>query len=119
MVMALVLCTGVDPVLMKTRQLILENAGHTVVPASNEREIKAVCGEQKFGVAVIGQNISPKAKLRVLDLVREHCPEAKILELTLPYGSKALEDADAWLEMPSDPQELVTAVNSLAADKKD
>ena len=117
--MALVLCTGVDPVLMKTRQLILENAGHTVVPASDEHEIKAVCGRQKFDVAIIGQNISAKVKTRVLDVVREHCPKAKILELTLPYASKALKDADAWLEMPSEPEELATAVNSLVRHKKD
>jgi hypothetical protein len=103
---------------MKTRQLLLENAGHTVVPASGEREIKAVCGMQKFDVAVIGQSISSKAKTRVLDLVREQCPEVRILELTLPYASKALEDADAWLEMPSDPQELAEVVNSLAMRKK-
>ena len=115
--MALVLCTGVDPVLMKTRQLILENAGHTVVPASDEHE--AVCGRQKFDVAVIGQNIPARVKTRVLDLVREHCPEAKILELTLPYASKALQDADAWLEMPSEPEELAKAVNSLARHKQD
>lgn len=116
--MARVLCTGVDPVLMKTRQLILESVGHTVVPASDEREIKAVCSKQKFDVAVIGQNISPKVKTRVLDLVREHCPETRILELTLPYASKALADADAWLEMPFDPEELAEAVNSLAVRKK-
>jgi CheY-like chemotaxis protein len=115
MTMALVLCTGVDPVLMKTRQLILENAGHTVVPASGEHEIKAVCGAQKFDVAVIGQSISSKGKARVLDLVREHCPQARILELTPEYASKALADADAWLRMPSEPEELVNAVNSLAS----
>jgi len=116
MIMALVLCTGVNPVLMKTRQLILENAGHTVVPASDEREIKALCGRHKFDVAVIGQSISPKAKVRVLDVVREHCPEARVLELTRPYASKSLEDADAWLEMPSEPDELVQVVNSLAPE---
>jgi len=116
--MALVLCTGVDPVLMKTRQLILEKAGHTVVPTFDEREIKAICGSRKFDVAVIGQNISPKAKARVLDIIREHCPEVRILELTRPYASKVLEDADAWLEMPAEPQELAEAVNSLASDRK-
>lgn len=114
--MALVLCTGVDPILMKTRQLILENAGHTVVPASGEHEIKAICSRHKFDVAVIGQSISPKAKVRVLDIVREHCPEARILELTRPYSSRALGDANAWLEMPSEPEELVTAVNALASE---
>jgi CheY-like chemotaxis protein len=117
--MALVLCTGVDPVLMKTRQLILENAGHTVVAASDEHEIKAICGRQKFDVAVIGQNTSSKTKARVLDLVREHCPKARILELTRPYAGKALEGADAWLEMPSEPDELSKAVNSLAPARKD
>jgi CheY-like chemotaxis protein len=117
--MALVLCTGVDPVLLKTRQLILENAGHTVVPASNEREIEAVCGKKKFDVAVIGQNTPPKTKARVLELLREHCPAARILELYPPYASRTLKNADAWLEMPTDrPEELAEAVNSLASKTK-
>jgi CheY-like chemotaxis protein len=117
--MALVLCTGVDPVLMKTRQLILENAGHTVVPAIDEHEIEAACSKQKFDVAVIGQNISPNVKARFAELVRAHCPTAGILELCPPYASKTLKNADAWLEMPGDPEELVNAVNSLAMGRKD
>ena len=39
--MSLVLCTGVDPVLMETRKLILERAGHTVITAMGERELAA------------------------------------------------------------------------------
>jgi CheY-like chemotaxis protein len=114
-IMALVLCTGVNPVLMKTRQLILENAGHIVLSATDEREIKAVSGKQKFDVAIIGQSISSIAKVRVLDVVREHCPQARILELTREYASQALADADAWLQMPFEPEELVNAVNSLTS----
>ena len=117
--MALVLCTGVDPVLLRTRQLILENAGHTVAPASGEHEIRAVCSKQKIDVAVIGQNIPPTVKARMVELVREYCPGAGILELCPQYASKTLKDADAWLEMPADPEELVNAVNSLAMGKKD
>jgi CheY-like chemotaxis protein len=71
--MALVLCTGIDPVLRRTRQLMLENAGHTVVSASDEHEIKAVCGNQKFDVAVIAQNMPPKMKARAAEIVREYC----------------------------------------------
>ncbi|HEY1527554.1 MAG TPA: hypothetical protein VGH51_15080 [Candidatus Angelobacter sp.] len=112
--MALVLCTGVDPVLMKTRQLILENAGHTVVSASDEHEIKAACSKQKFDVAVIGENMPTKMKARMLELVRGHSPAARILELYPLYASRTLQDADAWLEMPTDrPEELPDAVNSL------
>jgi CheY-like chemotaxis protein len=98
---------------------MLENAGHTVVSVSDEHEIKTVCTNQKFDVAVIAQNMPPKMKARVAEIVREHCPSARILELCPPYASKALKDADAWLEMPGDPQELVNAVNSLAMGKKD
>jgi hypothetical protein len=39
--------------------------------------------------------------------------QVEILELTLPHASKALKDADAWLEMLSKPEELARAVNSL------
>jgi len=35
--MALVLCTGTN-ILMETRKLILEQAGHTVINACNERQ---------------------------------------------------------------------------------
>ena len=52
--MARVLCTGVDPVLMKTRQLILESAGHTVVAASDEREIKSL-GKSKTLWTLLGR----------------------------------------------------------------
>ena len=38
--MALVLCTGSDPAVMATRKLILEQAGHTVVLASNDRQVE-------------------------------------------------------------------------------
>lgn len=114
--MPLVLCTGVDPVLLKTRQLILESAGHTVVPASHEREIKIICSKQKFDVAVIGQSIGPSIKARAMELVKEHCPDARILELYPPYGARRLKNADAWLEMPSEnPELLVELVNRLAA----
>ena len=117
--MALVLCTGVDPVLMKTRQLILEAAGHTVIPAVDEREVKAACGQHKFDLAVIGQSIAAKMKAHVLGIVQEHCPAARVLELYAAYEGRALANADAWLEMPAGtPDELVRAVNSLVPDQK-
>jgi DNA-binding NtrC family response regulator len=93
--MVLVLCTGVDPVVMKTRQLILEKAGHTVVPAMNEREIRSACSKHKFEAAIIGQNIPTSTKVRALEVVKEHCASAKILELSRPYAGKTLKQADA------------------------
>jgi hypothetical protein len=40
---ALVLCTGIDPVLMETRKLILERSGHKVMSATAEPELENAC----------------------------------------------------------------------------
>lgn len=114
--MALVLCTGVDPVLIETRRLILEQAGHEVVTASEESSVMTACQEHRFEVAVIGQAVSAKAKRQMLELIRKHCPSAKILELYRFSTGRILENADSWLEVPAEvPQELAERVTTLAA----
>jgi hypothetical protein len=111
---ALVLCTGFDPVLMETRRLILEKAGHRVISATTERELEKACTEHGCDVAVIGQTLSRNVKLRILLLLRDLCPSAAVLELHPQYADRALENADGWLAMPTDsPRELADAVNSL------
>jgi hypothetical protein len=115
--MALVLCTGVDPVLMHTRQLILEKAGHTVIGALDERSLEKACATHKFDVAVIGQTVSAQAKQRILQVIREKCPTAKILELHREYEGRVLKEADAGLPVPIDvPQKLAEVVASLAGE---
>ena len=56
--MALVLSTGVDKALLKTRRLILESAGHKVATVMDETALLAACKEHSFDVAVIGQTVS-------------------------------------------------------------
>ena len=113
--MALVLCTGIDPVLITTRQLILEQYGHKVVTATDESAVITACQQHAFDVAVIGQVITLKMKKVLAALIRKQCPSAKILELYPLYQGKVLEDADAWLEVPIDiPNDLAQRVNELA-----
>jgi hypothetical protein len=100
---------------MRTRQLLLERVGHTVVKATNDKELAEACERHKFDVAVIGQTLSPNAKKRAAALVREHCPGAKLLELYSVSKGRALDDADSWLEVPADvPQHLAELVTTLA-----
>ena len=114
--MALVLCTGVDPVLLKTRKLILQSAGHRVITAMDESAIAKACGQHAFEVAIIGQTAPESVKRRIMMLIRTNCPAARVLELYRFSIGKILEDADAWLEVPSDlPQELAERVNAMAA----
>ena len=114
--MALVLCTGIDPSVVRTRQLILERAGHVVVPALDKASLIKACQQNKFDVAVVGQTVSPKIKRRIAGLIRESCPDAKLLELYTVSTGRVLDDADAWLEVLADvPQELAVRVEALAA----
>lgn len=117
--MALVLCTGADPVLLETRKLILELAGHTVISATNQNEVIDACKWRTFDVAVIGQSVSLNSKRVLASLVRQHCPLAKILELHTANQSRTVEDADSWLEVPADvPQELAERVDELAGKSR-
>jgi hypothetical protein len=114
--MALVLCTGVDSAVVRTRQLILERAGHTVVSALDEPSLIAACGQHEFQVVVVGQTVSANIKRRIARLIREGCPGAKVLELYTLSTGKVLEEADSWLEVLADvPQELAARVADLAA----
>jgi DNA-binding NarL/FixJ family response regulator len=115
--MAFVLCTGIDPVLMHTRQLILEKAGHTVIGVLDEHKLRQACAAHNFDVAVIGQTVSRQTKERVLRLIRENCPSAKILELHMEYEGRVLQEADAALPVPIDvPQQLAEVVATLAGE---
>lgn len=113
--MAMVLCTGWDQGLLDTRTLILQSAGHEVHQARTQGEVVSACEEHQFDVAVIGQTVSSRMKRVVVSIVRENCPEVKILELYQPHVGKAIEDADSWLEVPADiPSDLAERVGQLA-----
>lgn len=114
--MALVLCTGVDQSVVRTRQLILERAGHIVIPALDESALASACKQNSFEVAVVGQTPLAQTKRRIANLIRECCPGAKLLELYTVSSGKVLEDADSWLEVLADvPQELAARVQALAS----
>ncbi len=110
-----VLCTGVDASLLNTRKLILESAGHKVTTAQGKGAAEKACKQQKFQVAVIGQALNGEEKRDLAQVVRKHCPTAKLLELYDEHGKRSVADADDWLAVPSDvPQELADRVTALA-----
>jgi CheY-like chemotaxis protein len=114
--MAIVLCTGIDRHVMQTRAMLLERAGHKVIPAMGERELIEACARNKFDVVVVGHSVPPFEKARVLRLIRQHCPDAKVLELFVQSQGSKLPDADDWLEGPiPHPNDLIERVAMLAA----
>src|SRR5215467_8805054 len=114
--MALVLCAGAHAVLTETRQLILEAAGHTVVPAHDEKQIKEACAQNDFQVVVIGQSSKARLKREWREIVRRLCPGAKVLEVFTPNTGPVIKDADDRLESPAMPQELAERVSALTGE---
>jgi hypothetical protein len=114
--MALVLCTGAHAVLTQTRQLILEAAGHTVVPAYDENQIKEACAHNQFQVVVIGQSSKARLKREWREIVRRLCPKAKVLEVFTPNAGPVIKDADDRLESPAMPEELAERVSALTGE---
>lgn len=116
--MANVLCVGIHSGLVETRQLLLENWGHTVVTATSDAEIAAACRSMRIDVAVIGQVESAKAKIEWAETVRRYCPSVRIVEIFLTNLGMALTDADAWLSSPAEPAQLAERVSALARTHK-
>jgi CheY-like chemotaxis protein len=58
--MALILCTGSDPETLENRRRCLEKEAHTVVTATNERELREACAHNKVDIAVLGHNMSER-----------------------------------------------------------
>jgi CheY-like chemotaxis protein len=117
--MALVLCTGVDKVLLEMRKLILEHAGHTVVSVMDEPSLVRACQKHCFDVAVIGQTVSTNMKRHVVSIIKEHCAGVKVLELYPQFSKQVLPEADAALPVPVDvPRDLADRVKELAGQKK-
>src|ERR1041385_3076228 len=113
--MAVVLCIGANKSLLMTRTLLMQQAGHQVTPALSVPEVLAACQRERFDVAVVGQSTRPAEKRRIMQLLREKCPQAKILELYTPNEGRTLQEADDWLEVPAiNPTQLVTKVEEMA-----
>ncbi len=104
--------------LMHTRKLALESAGHQVVTAMSAPEIIAACHNRKIDVAVIGQSTDSKTKREWAALVRQHCPGAKILEVYTSNFGPSVPSADASLEAPAIPVKLAARVRELIKEER-
>ena len=66
-------------------------------------------------MVIIGQIGLHKDKERILTTVRQSCSSARVLELYSVDTGRTMDDADDWLEVPTDvPPQLAEHVTELA-----
>src|SRR5689334_24298603 len=105
---ARILSITYDETLLKTREMILANAGHTVTSAFFIEEARLACQTPGYDLIIIGHSIPREDKLRFIASFRQANPKALVIALTRA-GEPRLEQVDTYIN-PGDPEELVRAI---------
>ncbi len=100
-----ILSVSYDPPLLKSRELVLRQAGYEVVSATSLAEVAAACTHSDFDFAVIGHSIPRQHQEEIAAKLRERCPMACIVGLQL-LVSEQLPFADLTVSS-HDPAGLV------------
>ncbi len=104
-----VLCVSWNPSLASTREMLLTQAGYTVISALGEEEAASRCGA-KADLLVLGHSVPQNEKQAVIKCFRQHC-QAPVLSLLRP-GQAKLPEADFAVEA-FNPADFVQAVQNI------
>ena len=104
--MAKILSVASNEVLGTTRQLLLEQEGHSVFSALTLDEVEQLGAEEKFDLALVGHGFRGPEKRRIARTVNTVYPGIPILEMC--FHSPEIPGADFLLT--DSPSELVKAI---------
>jgi DNA-binding response OmpR family regulator len=105
--MARIFSISYDETLLRTRELMLESAGHDVTCAFGFREAMDICAATA-DLVIIGHSIPKNDKLAIIDCFRGANPTGIVIALTRA-GETRLPEVDHYVN-PGDPEELLRAV---------
>ena len=109
-----ILSVSYDPILLATRQMLLEQKGYSVTSALGFREALEYCQNEGFDLFMLGHSIPEKDKLHLIVTFRGSCP-APILSLER-IGEKQVQcDFHA---SPDDPAKFLQVVTDILAGQE-
>src|SRR5690242_11852137 len=114
--MARLISVSYDETLLRTRELLLKNAGYSVKSAIGFREAMEVCAHVAE-LAIIGHSIPKKDKVEIIACFRVANPKGIVIALTRA-GEERLKEVDAYIN-PGNPEELVRAIQYILDPKSD
>ena len=97
-----------DETLLRTREMILEGAGHEVTSALGLEDGRKACAHRGFQLFILGHSIPERDKIELVARFRATNPTAPVIALTRA-GEPRLKEVDAYLN-PGDPEELLRAI---------
>jgi CheY-like chemotaxis protein len=98
--MAHILSVSYDPTLLTTRELLLQQMGHTVTSAEGFARAFAACETgSKFDLLILGHSIPPDDKLEIVAKVKGicNCPVLALLrpnESPLPNAERSIDSSE-------------------------
>ncbi len=104
-----ILSISYDPLLLKTRQHLLEQRGYAVVSAEGFTEAIERCEAGKFDLVVMGHSIPHRDKEALFELIQRYCP-APVIAL-LRTGEEPLRGAAGSAD-PMNPTEFLDIVGN-------
>jgi DNA-binding response OmpR family regulator len=99
-----------DPAVRRTKQLVLESAGFSVIAVGSMREVEYVASRTVFDLVILGRTVAAPLKVLAAQTVKQKLPKAPILEIC---DFKACVDNPDYVLHNSNPEELMEMVNSI------
>ena len=111
--MAHIFSISYDPILLQTRELLLQQLGHTVTSAEGFAEARQYCGllDRSFDLVVLGHSIPHEDKRAIIRecLKNCSCPVLALLRTNEPPVEEATRSVS------TEPREFLAAVDELLA----
>jgi CheY-like chemotaxis protein len=94
----------------KTRELLLESIGYSVLSVAARRDMEHACRRGIFDLIIIDHLFTPQEKRGLAEAARLHCPRVPLLELC--RISPEIPDAEFILREP-EPEAFLSTVKQI------
>ena len=106
-----ILSLSTDPELSLFRKRVLETAGHEVVALSTEKEaLEEAAAPKPVDVVLICHRLPDATARKVIRLLRERLPQAKVVYVVHLYGEWPEVEADRYVVGADGPDALVRVI---------
>jgi DNA-binding response OmpR family regulator len=109
-----ILSVSYDELLLRMRQMILENAGYTVVSALGFEKSLEECKKAGFDLFILGHSIPHNEKCKMVEAFREVCAGVII---SLQRGASEQRVVTADFHVDSDPEPLLNLIHEIVQSK--
>jgi DNA-binding response OmpR family regulator len=99
-----------NPAVRRTKQLVLESAGYSVIAVGSMREVEYVASRTIFDLVILGRTIEAESKKFAAQVIKQKLPSAPILEIC---DLKQCVDNPDYVLHTSNPEDLMAMVNSI------